>query len=232
MSVLDYLRNDNPNKLSLFDSNNFAFTFGELESITSTFSHRLRLRVLSLSLSFSSSPSTTGPPSPSRTPSSSSTSSSSIKPIVAVILPCCCHRVISYIAVLKAGFIYCPIDQQSDIEATLGSAAFTLIICNKRTRDICQHVLSHVDIPVIVIEDELLNAELEINLSTNDILLTEDSIAHLIFTSGTTGKPKAYYCDHWGSINSHLFRNKVLAFDDFEVTGCNIFGIYNLFLHI
>ena len=147
-----------------------------------------------------------------------------------MILPCCCHRVISYIAVLKAGFIYCPIDQQSSIDVILGTVSFTLIICNRRTRDTFQLVLSHFDTPIIIVEDELSH-EGELNLPANDVLQTEDSIAHLIFTSGTTGKPKAYYCDHWGSINSHLFRNEVLAFDDFEVTGCNIFGTYYFVLY-
>ena len=163
------------------------------------------------------------------------------QPIVGVILPCCCDRVIAYLSVLKAECIYCPIELAT-AESVLRSFNFSLIICNKSMKTKYESVWSPMETRIIVLDDEkeaeeagdcetalLLSSRKHVYcpVGSDDECIAQTNFAHLIFTSGTSsGSPKAFACDHWGSINSHLFRNEVIPFDEDEVTGCNIFGIW------
>ncbi len=52
--------------------------------------------------------------------------------------------------------------------------------------------------------------------------------AHLLFTSGTTtGKPRAVFTDHIGSMLSHAWRTALWPYEPHDVVGCNIFGMWD-----
>lgn len=53
--------------------------------------------------------------------------------------------------------------------------------------------------------------------------------AHLLFTSGTTtGKPRAVFTDHIGSMLSHAWRTSLWPYEPQDVVGCNIFGMWDV----
>lgn len=54
------------------------------------------------------------------------------------------------------------------------------------------------------------------------------NLAYLVFSSGTTGKPKAITCPHRGAVNSYLWRFKAFPFDENDREGCNIFFVWEL----
>ena len=49
-------------------------------------------------------------------------------------------------------------------------------------------------------------------------------MAHLIYTSGSSGHPKAVACNHLGSVLSHAWRTALCPLRPGDLVGVNIFG--------
>jgi acyl-CoA synthetase (AMP-forming)/AMP-acid ligase II len=92
--------------------------------------------------------------------------------------------VVSYLAILKSGHIAMPIDviyKQLEIEAIIKQMKPRLVVADGKNH-------SRLDTPMLVAFDEI-----ETSVHSDDYLRIDakDQIASLMFTSGTTGKPKA-----------------------------------------
>ncbi len=81
----------------------------------------------------------------------------------------------------------------------------------------------HTQLPVIAM-DSLKQLEKTANAPAAD----PTRPAHLLFTSGTTtGKPRAVFTDHIGSMLSHAWRKELWPYEPHDVVGCNIFGMWD-----
>lgn len=114
---------------------------------------------------------------------------------VAIVLPRGPEAILTLIAALKAGASYVPLDPETPAERIrlcLEDAAPRLIICERPD-----------DGPAIPLEElrQAAAAQPAEPLDPSDLGLTPDHIAYIIFTSGTTGRPKGVPITHAGLTN-------------------------------
>ena len=87
---------------------------------------------------------------------------------------------------------------------------------------------------------EDLETQVEVNQNRNLPTLEEDSVAEILFTSGTTGEPKGVMLTHKNLISNLLDINKIISFDNlttsfsilplhhvYELTGSLLNNMYN-----
>lgn len=98
--------------------------------------------------------------------------------------------IISILGILKAGAAFVPLSKEYPKERI-------------------QYIVSKVAAPLVI--DDLFWTEKLSNLETNPVVeITSHSLAYIIFTSGTTGKPKGVMIEHQSIINSVKAHAKVL----------------------
>ncbi|KZT23181.1 acetyl-CoA synthetase-like protein [Neolentinus lepideus HHB14362 ss-1] len=106
--------------------------------------------------------------------------------------------VIAIMAILKAGAAYVPIDKDyptARIEDILVSVNPTVALCHPST----EHAVPGATTRVISISRT--SASLLPQLKPRSVLVDRDDPAYVIFTSGTTGKPKGVICVHRSLVN-------------------------------
>lgn len=157
--------------------------------------------------------------------------------VAAVLIRSSIERMVGYYGCLRAGLAFCP------LEAGWPSA-------------VCKHALAlvrpvvllveHIDgasvaaayehctqsgVPIVSFQQHPAEAEEEDRANGDAVAEPQimNPTAHVIFTSGSSGQPKAVWCDHRGSLLSHYAR--VAAFPSRErrddVFGCGVFGVWD-----
>ncbi|MGS2764571.1 amino acid adenylation domain-containing protein [Sinomicrobium sp. M5D2P9] len=115
------------------------------------------------------------------------------KEIIAVRMQQSMERVMAFLAVLKAGATYLPVDPDlpdSRIESMIRDAGVQRVLT-----DAPQNVAA--DVQEIHIPDLMQSATFEATLSTvPGVHIDPDQGAYVIFTSGSTGKPKGVLISH------------------------------------
>ncbi len=122
---------------------------------------------------------------------------------VAVLLPRSGDLVVALAAVLRAGAAYVPIDPEYPAErvaAILADATPSLLVTD-RAYD--------AEVPVLRLDAELPDSE---TVAVNRPLIGSDT-AYVIFTSGTTGRPKGVAVSHEAIVNRLLWMR-----DDYQIT--------------
>lgn len=136
---------------------------------------------------------------------------------VAIALPRSVDLVVALTAVLRVGAAYVPIDPtypKERIAAALEDTAVRLVITDSVT------VAAHADVfaaadAMVVADEETVRAVLETGASDSPALsrpLAPEDVAAVIFTSGTTGRPKGVELSHGALANRLTWGRETLGF--------------------
>lgn len=129
--------------------------------------------------------------------------------------------VAAYFACLHAGAVVATLPRgvPAVVDRIIANGNLALLLTDHTNRSTLQTHL-----PVIAIEDLQ-------RIETSAVAPVSDHAqpAHLLFTSGTTtGKPRAVFTDHIGSMHSHAWRTALWPYEPQDVVGCNIFGMWDV----
>jgi microcystin synthetase protein McyB len=133
--------------------------------------------------------------------------------IVPILLERSANSLISFLAVMKAGAAYIPLDtnqpaqRQAAIISNLQDENL-LLISQSSLQDKVPSFTSNTSVPKIIMLDE--NEEEIANCSDQNLNLPVglENVAYVIFTSGSTGLPKGVIIEHRALANSTLARDE------------------------
>ncbi|MCY9545110.1 AMP-binding protein, partial [Paenibacillus alvei] len=148
--------------------------------------------------------------------------------MVALLLERNIDMVIGILGVVKAGYVYVPIDPeapQDRIQYTLSDSGASLLLVNQGK----EHMISLPQGNIYAIEhlhsdepDTALGAELKAN---PDVSIAPQDALYIIYTSGTTGEPKGTIIEHECVVR--LMHNDDMPFDFHEEDVWSLFAAYN-----
>ncbi|MEV8375659.1 amino acid adenylation domain-containing protein [Kribbella sp. NPDC056861] len=126
---------------------------------------------------------------------------------VAVAMPRSAELVVALAGVIRAGAAYVPIDPDypaDRVKHILADATLRAVITDRNTAEVHQHVLAEHPVHTLLIDDELVQQHLAAGVvdapQFSRPLLPTDA-AYVIFTSGTTGRPKGVQVNHQAIVN-------------------------------
>ncbi|KAI6192623.1 Fatty acid synthase [Aphelenchoides besseyi] len=143
---------------------------------------------------------------------------------VAIYMNKSAEYVLSYIAALRAGSAYLPLDI-SYPEGLLNSVLDEVtpsVICT--TPDHATRLPANAS--TFVFQAGWSLDDSKVDLPTD---IGPDDIAYIVYSSGTTGKPKGIQCPHRGAVVSYGYRFKNYPYDVTDVVACNVFFVWEIF---
>jgi len=151
--------------------------------------------------------------------------------IVGIYMERCLNYVVAYIAILKAGGSYMPIDVSYPItllEDIFGDAQPLAVIAEASMIQYLPDTAKN----VIVTENKWIDMLAKENDMHSVIpptpVISLDARAYTVYSSGTTGKPKGIQCPHRGAVFSYTHRNVTFPYVDGEREACNVFFVWEL----
>jgi amino acid adenylation domain-containing protein/thioester reductase-like protein len=147
---------------------------------------------------------------------------------IAIYMNKCAEYVISYIAALKAGGAYLPLDisyPENLLNSVLEEVQPT-VVCTLST--FASKLPSSV--PIFDFSSKTWLKDISINSDTIELPkdITPDDLAYIVYSSGTTGKPKGIACPHRGAVLSYKFRFTHYPYESDDVVACNVFFVWEL----
>lgn len=112
------------------------------------------------------------------------------------------ETIISFLAIMKAGHTYIPIDIDAPLEMTqkiLADAKVTLILTTTKFTDRIQEIKSHISTQILTLDLE--SKKLQQEKTTNLLNVHISEVAYVLYTSGSTGIPKGVQIAHHSIIN-------------------------------
>lgn len=145
---------------------------------------------------------------------------------VGICLPRGLEFVVSFMAVLKAGCAFVPLDPTypaARLKYMLEDAALNTVICDTQT----QHNTPINSAQAVLIDEQTLNQQLlkldQSNIDLASAGIDGESLAYIIYTSGSTGQPKGVMIEHQSLLNMNCHE---VADHLFEV-GSRVLHIYS-----
>ncbi|KAJ1977857.1 hypothetical protein H4R35_002129, partial [Dimargaris xerosporica] len=133
--------------------------------------------------------------------------------------------IFSLLAVLMLGAIYVPIDATHGIErigGILSDLHYALVLTQSAHLGIVDGLSSNLSIICVDLESEIAHRGLP-SLDTSQCCSTTD-LAYIIFTSGTTGKPKGVQVRHESAVNILIHIAQTMALD----SNCRFLQLLNI----
>lgn len=158
--------------------------------------------------------------------------------LVAIILDRSEYIIIAILAILKTGCAYVPIDlgyPDERIKYQVQDAGVITILTNSRNKEKLENILYKADSKnraSIISIDKKLKQNIAFKINQDPFKPTSSNLAYLLYTSGTTGKPKGVMVEHKSfialikSIKNRYFNNKK-AINTFSITNY-VFDIFGL----
>lgn len=146
---------------------------------------------------------------------------------VGIFMETCVEYVISYIAALKAGGAYIPLDPvypDSMLKKIFDEAKPNVII----TKSSYSHKLDS------SLAARTLNIDEDETWQTytydKDIVspISLNNLAYIVYSSGTTGEPKGILAPHRGSVHSYTQRYETSSYQLGDRVACNIFFVWEI----
>ncbi|KAK4065062.1 uncharacterized protein Triagg1_8698 [Trichoderma aggressivum f. europaeum] len=148
--------------------------------------------------------------------------------LVAVLLPRSPAQVIAILAILKLGAVYVPINPElptARVGSLISSVPIEISICLAET----EHQLPHKVLPLTLSGKYGHESRLKFPSSHRDtknrLRITSDDLATVLFTSGSTGQPKAVKLTHKNLIPQAKFLARELGLDSsrsvFQFSSCS-----------
>lgn len=150
--------------------------------------------------------------------------------LVGIRLPTSADFVIGYLAALKAGGAYLPIDTtypEALLEQTLTAADPVVVLTDG---DLADALPARWRERSIILSDGWLERIAEAAPPTFDesVRPGPDSLAYCVMSSGTTGEPKGILCPHRGAVNSYHWRYRHVPYGEDEREACNVFFVWEV----
>lgn len=135
---------------------------------------------------------------------------------------------VTYIAILKAGGAYLPLDVSypaSLMESVLTDAEPVAVVTSPNLADSIEGVKN-----IILLDDGWQKRQQEENKDFKDapLEMTLDNLAYVVYSSGTTGRPKGIMCPHRGSVFSYHHRHVTFPYQTEDREACNIFFTWEM----
>ncbi|XP_071951852.1 uncharacterized protein [Antedon mediterranea] len=150
--------------------------------------------------------------------------------IVGIYMEKCIEYTTAYIAILKAGGAYMPLDTsypQHLVADIIIDAEPVAVLTTKKLAKNLQGAKN-----AILLEEGWID---RIKAENSKVVLTEqkpttlDNLAYVVYSSGTTGKPKGIMCPHRGAVFSYTWRHQNYSFDPDERVASNVFFVWEMF---
>ncbi|MGO1849119.1 amino acid adenylation domain-containing protein [Microbacterium sp.] len=130
---------------------------------------------------------------------------------VAVVLPRSVGLVVTLPAVIRAGAAYVPVDPEYPAErvtAILEDAVVSVVVTDTVTALEHEPVFVAAGVSTVLLDGPAVREALEQGVDVAPVLsrsLTPDDLAYVLFTSGTTGRPKGVEVSHQAVVNRLLW---------------------------
>jgi len=152
---------------------------------------------------------------------------------IAIFMERCNEYALSYVGILKAGGGYLPLDPaypDSMLADVLQDSKPTVVICKPNMVDRLPESQQRIVLDPRWVDclAPLTDQDRQALAAVDDKDL--DSLAYVVYSSGTTGKPKGIACPHRGAVFSYKWRYEAFPYDPEkqEVEGANVFFVWEM----
>lgn len=149
---------------------------------------------------------------------------------VGILMERSLEYVVSVIGILKAGGGYLPLETSypPSLLASVIEDATPVVIC---TKNVFKPRLAKNNVPLILMDSgwELILKNKVKGLPPHPPVKVElDDLGYVVYSSGTTGKPKGIKCPHRGSVFAYTWRHLAYPYQHDDREACNVFFVWEM----